>query len=120
MVPATLVRKYLVGSVTDSPTSDRAAKCSTPSNPAPTTSPSAGASRTSTSTKVAFGGTAQSWPLDRLSATVTGVPGVDQLGGDHAADVAGPTHHEKFHRLTVSKARPGAGYAGISRVRRSS
>jgi len=71
MVPATLVRKYRVGSITDSPTRERAAKCSTPSNPSATTSFSAGASRTSTSTNVAFGGTAQSWPLNRLSATVT-------------------------------------------------
>ena len=36
-----------------------------------------------------------------------GVPGVDQLGRHHAADVAGPTHHEKFH-------------AGTSSIRRSS
>ena len=61
--PSTFPRQYCSGTSWDSPTSESAAKCSTPSNPRATTSFTASASSRSTSTKSAPSGTAPRWPL---------------------------------------------------------
>ena len=65
----TLPSQYFAGSVIDSPTSDFAAKCSTPSKPSPSTSAATAAA--SPSMKRASGCTASACPVDRSSTTVT-------------------------------------------------
>ena len=71
-LPPRLLDQYLAGSATDSPTSDLAAKCSTPSVPSASTS--AAQSRSVPLTKVAPAGTASACPVDRSSSTVTSCP----------------------------------------------
>jgi hypothetical protein len=71
MLPPTLLRQYLSGFCTDSPTWECAAKCSTPSYEGSSTS---AASWMRPSTKPAPAGTASRNPVDRSSRTVTECP----------------------------------------------
>ncbi len=69
--PATLLRQYFSGSATDSPTCEDAAKCSTPSKDASSTS---AASWIRPRTNSAPSGTPSAKPVDRSSSTVTRWP----------------------------------------------
>ncbi len=71
-VPPRLFSQYSVGLAMDSPTSDRAAKCSTASTPPASTA--AASAWTRPATKVAPAGTASACPVDRSSSTVTSCP----------------------------------------------
>src|SRR5690625_4562712 len=70
-VPATLVSQYFCGSSTDSPTRDFAAKCKAPSKESSSTSPAWVMSASMNGTPR---GTAERWPVDRSSNTVTSWP----------------------------------------------
>src|SRR5690606_6917649 len=71
-VPPRLLDQYRPGFSTDSPTSDLAAKCSTASKPAP--SSTCAASVIDPCTNRAPAGTASAWPVDRSSSTTTSCP----------------------------------------------
>ncbi len=71
MVPPTLLSQYFSGFTTDSPTWEKAAKWSTPSNDA---SSHLAASRMSPSMNEAPAGTPSRKPVERLSRTTTSWP----------------------------------------------
>ena len=81
----------------DSPTSDFAAKCSTPSYAGPSASTAAASSARVPSTSRAPSGTASACPVDRSSSTVTSCPASQQVRGDDAADVAGAAGDQQLH-----------------------
>src|SRR5450631_377086 len=100
LVPQTLLCQYSEGSTIDCPTSDFAARCTTPSNAAALrTSP---AVVMSASTNEAPAATASACPVERSSRTVTCV---EQETADDTADVPGTAGDEQIHRADPSSAR---------------
>ena len=95
----TLPASTAPGRCTDSPTSERAAKCSTPSKPSASTSSAASA-------EVALDEAAPSGTASRVAGGQVVehghvVAGVHQVRGAHAADVAGATGDEQLHGVLL-------------------